>query len=407
MRTLEGNLWRYKWFSALCFTPFFLPVLVLFWKKCGLTMFDIFLLQGIFAVAVVLLEVPTGMVADRLGKRYSLLVATSLWFLAFVGYVVSSTFTAFLILELIMALASSLLSGADTSLLYDTLKALKREDEFQRIEGEARSIQMASFAVSNLIGGLIGSWSMRTTLWMSAIGPLLAFFIVWGMKEVQESNQEETWSESVQNFRELLSSALRFVRKHRLVRWQLTFVAVLTGSSTWLLWLYQPYMKHSGLPVWGFGIAFASFNLFAAFISRVAYKIEERMGQKGTLLLLMALQIIPLFLMAGIVMPISFLFIWGHQAVRGFIRPVLHARILRYTFADKRSTVLSLGALGGRFFFASTALLVGWSSNRLPFEANLSLQGGLLLVLFGLMFWRYQRIPEKYFVIKNTVKERQ
>lgn len=407
MRSLEGNLWRYKWFSALVFTPFALPTLVLFWKDCGLTMFDIFLLQGIFAIAVVLLEVPTGMVADRLGKRRSLLISTSLWFVSFVLYFFSHSFAAFLALEILMALASSLLSGADSSLLYDSLKALGREDEFSRIEGQTRGIQMTSFALSNLLGGFIGSYSMRAAIGLSALGPLLALFLVLGMKEVQSYEAEESFGEALRSYRSLLKSALRFVWKHRLVRWQLMLVAVLTGSSTWLLWLYQPYMKHTGLPVWAFGLVFASFNLFAAFVSQQAWRIESAMGQQGTLVLLMVLQTAPLFLMAGVMVPFSFLFILGHQAARGLLRPILHARILKYTFADKRSTVLSLGALGGRFFFAFTALLIGWFSKQLPFQWNLSLQGMILLVLFAGLFWMYRSIPEKYFVVKESVQKQQ
>jgi iron complex transport system ATP-binding protein len=69
---LRRNISRYQAFAALSITPIMLPVIVLFWRENGLDLFDIFLLQAIFAVANVLLEVPTGMVADRLGKRTSL-----------------------------------------------------------------------------------------------------------------------------------------------------------------------------------------------------------------------------------------------------------------------------------------------------------------------------------------------
>ena len=55
---MRANLWRYKLFQ-LSFTAFlFMPVVVLFWEENGLDPFDIFLLQGLFALAVVLLEVP-------------------------------------------------------------------------------------------------------------------------------------------------------------------------------------------------------------------------------------------------------------------------------------------------------------------------------------------------------------
>jgi MFS family permease len=80
---LEQNLRTYPLFAAVVHTPFFVPIVVLFWEDNGLDMFDIFLLQGLFAVAMAVLEVPTGMVADRVGKRSTVLSMSSLGSRAF------------------------------------------------------------------------------------------------------------------------------------------------------------------------------------------------------------------------------------------------------------------------------------------------------------------------------------
>src|SRR5438128_358015 len=129
MQQIERNIFRYYIFSALAFTPVSLSVFVLFWKDNGLDMFDIFLLQGIFSFAIVLWEVPTGMVADLIGKRTSLIAATSALTVAFLIYGSGHSFAPFLAAEMIIALGVSLLSGADTALLYDSLKKLNREGE--------------------------------------------------------------------------------------------------------------------------------------------------------------------------------------------------------------------------------------------------------------------------------------
>ena len=94
MERVEGNLWRYQVFAAISFTPFMLPVLVLFWKENGLDLFQIFILQGLFSVAIVLLEIPTGMVADRLGKRTSVLAGTSILTSGMIIYALGHSFEA-------------------------------------------------------------------------------------------------------------------------------------------------------------------------------------------------------------------------------------------------------------------------------------------------------------------------
>ena len=118
------------------------------------------------------------------------------------------------------------------------------------------------------------------------------------------------------------------MRKHALVRWQIGLLAILSGSAMWLLWIYQPYMQLTGWPVWSFGIAFAAFNLFAAFVSEKAAAVEERFGQRGTLLLLMGLQAVPPLLMGLFVHPFAVVLIFGQQSVRALARPIIADRLL-------------------------------------------------------------------------------
>ncbi len=403
------NLWRYTAFQATVFTPLFVPVIVIFWQNNGLDMLQVYLLQGIFAVAVVLLEVPTGTVADRLGKRASLLAGCVIMAAGLALYGASSSFAGFLAGEVVLAVGLTLTSGADSALLYDTLKHLDRADEYSRREGAARAAQMVGIAICSVAGGFLGEVSLRATLWLSIAGPVVAFIVGLGFVEAGGLRRGADGSPgpAPSSSAELLRGAARFVLKHRLVRWHVLFMAVLGGSATWLLWLYQPYMEWTGLPMWAFGIAFALFNLFAAGASKQAHRFDARMGPLGGIIGLMVLQVAPLPLMALVVNPLSFLFILGHQAVRGMSRPMVSGRILDYTFADKRATVLSLASLAARLFFALSAVLVGWMARALPMGQNLLGQAALLGVVLLALLISYGRIPDKYFKVKPSVRAQQ
>jgi predicted MFS family arabinose efflux permease len=403
----ERNLWRYKVFAAVAFTPFFLPIIVLFWQDCGLNMFEVFLLQTLFAVAVAVLEVPTGMVADRMGKRKSLLIGLSIVFLSLVAYAMSCSFWAFLVVEIVLALGFTFVSGADSALLYDSLKHLGREAEYKRREGEALAIRMVSCAVATLVGGVIGDWSLDAAMWATIVGPFVSLFVIWGMVEVNPPSPDETLRDSLRSYRKLIGDASRFIRRHQYVRWQILTFAVFSGSATWLLWLYQPYMQMSGLDIWAFGAAFALFNLFAALCSRFAHVFEEKLGPGRANLAMMALQVVPLLLMARFIGPMSFLFILGHQAVRGFIQPITNERILRFTYADKRATVLSLKSLGGRLFFVFTGPIVGWMSDTQSMSTVLDMQAVALGGIFVVLAVLYRMIPRKYFAVKPAVEDHQ
>ena len=148
---MERNLRLYPWFSALAFTPCFVPVVVLFWQANGLDLQAVFWLQGLFALAVVLLEVPTGMVADRLGKRTSLLCGELALLTGLGIYAMGTGFWTFLLAEVVLALGAALFSGADSALLYDTLKALDRVHEYSEREGRAKGWSLLTFAFANLV----------------------------------------------------------------------------------------------------------------------------------------------------------------------------------------------------------------------------------------------------------------
>lgn len=394
---IEQNLWRYRLLAAIGFTPIMLPIIVLFWQDCGLDMVDIFALQALFAVAVAVLEVPTGMVADRMGKRTSLLIGFAIVFVSMLAYAMSRGFWAFFVVEISLALGFTFLSGADSALLYDSLEELGREDEYKRREGEAMGIRLVCFALCNLLGGVIGDWSLVAAMWASAIGPGLALFVAWGMVEAKPPGSKETLQQALAGYRNLITGALTFVRRQRYVRWQIVMFAVFSGSGTWLLWLYQPYMQFSGLDIWAFGGAFALFNLFAALCSRYAHAFDERFGEDRASHIMMALQVFPLVLMAVFVGPWSFLFILMHQAVRGFLGPLTNERILRFTFSDKRATVLSLKSLGGRCFFVLTGPIIGWLSDTQPLPTVLLYQAVALGAICVLLLVSYQRIPKKHF----------
>ncbi len=403
MRTPALTVRLFPLFAALSFTPVMVPGIVMFWQDNGLDTFEVFLLQAVFAVAVVVLEVPTGMVADRVGKRTSLLAGQVVVAIGSVLYALGTGFWSFLGAEVTLAVGMALLSGADAALLYDCLKQLGRESDFAAIESRTHALRLLSFALANVLGGFVIMYSLRGAMWASAVGPVLAVPIVACFAPGRQPARRAGFREDLAAYGELTTASLKFVGKHRLVRWFLAFQAVLSGSATWLLWSYQPYMTLVGIPAWAYGVLFATYNLAAAASSRATPWLLRRFSDGGVFLVLGALQALPPLLMAAFRVPLSPLFVLGHQAVRGLSRPIISSRVLAYTYADKRATVLSLGSLAGRLFFAFTGPVVGWVAAGHGLPVALAGQGVALVVIFAFLAWEYGRIPPKYRTVKGGV----
>ena len=123
-RQLERNIRRTLALSFFRVFMVLMPVIVLFFESRGLTLAEVLLLQAWFGVLVLVLEVPSGYLADLLGRKRTLIVGA---FVAAVGHsllLVVEGFWQLAVFEGCLAIGYSLASGADLAMLYDTELAL-------------------------------------------------------------------------------------------------------------------------------------------------------------------------------------------------------------------------------------------------------------------------------------------
>lgn len=109
-----------------------MPVVVLFFRENDLSMFQIMLLQAIFSVSVLILEIPSGYYADVFGRKKAIVLGTIFGSCGFTVYSLSQELGGFLIAELILGLGSSFISGSDSALLFESLKETGQEGGYDR-----------------------------------------------------------------------------------------------------------------------------------------------------------------------------------------------------------------------------------------------------------------------------------
>ena len=139
-QSLQSNIYKLyiikiaKWF--MLFMPFMIP----FYQDNGLDLAQISILKSIYSISIVSLEIPSGYLADILGRKKTLIIGSLLGFLGFFTYSISYGFIGFLIAEIILGFGQSLISGADSAMLFDTLDDLNRKDEYVKYEGRIISV---------------------------------------------------------------------------------------------------------------------------------------------------------------------------------------------------------------------------------------------------------------------------
>ncbi|WP_328540389.1 MFS transporter [Streptomyces sp. NBC_00344] len=143
-------------FQLLFNLLWWMPVFYEYQRQAGLSDSQIFGIQSVYYVAFCLLEIPTGLVADRIGQRRCMQLGAAVMTAANLVPVAAPTATGFLLHFLAIATARSLVSGASSAYLYESLHAHDAGDHYVQAEGTARALGLwAKIACWPLVGVLM------------------------------------------------------------------------------------------------------------------------------------------------------------------------------------------------------------------------------------------------------------
>ncbi|BDM70295.1 hypothetical protein HEK616_37820 [Streptomyces nigrescens] len=131
-------------FQLLFNLLWWMPVFYAYQRQAGLTDGQIFGIQSIYYTAFCLFEIPTGLVADRIGTRNCLRAGAVVMTAANLAPVWAPSYTGFLVHFLLIAAGRSLTSGAASAYLYEGLRAEGAGAHYLKAEGQARALGLAA-----------------------------------------------------------------------------------------------------------------------------------------------------------------------------------------------------------------------------------------------------------------------
>ncbi|MBC8077445.1 MAG: MFS transporter [Chloroflexales bacterium] len=358
---------------------FYLPVMVLYLQGRGLTLFQINTLQGVLLAAQFVAEVPTGVLADRLGRKRALLAALLLQLLGEALFIVAQGFWFFVLIQIIAGVGFAFASGTVEALVYDSLPEDGREGAMKRvmgrISGAGRIGNLLAFLASGalLAEPTMARFTLAIVLTVAAVGMgcLLALLVREPARNAEHSRPSSLM---------LLRDGVATLRRNPQLR-RLVLLAMLSDPfGFYLIVLYQPYFVQAGVAVGWFGPALAVGSLLAAVADRYAYAFEERLGMRWGLLLATALPGVIYLLMAPVRAPLVAVALFCVQvATMNASRPLLRAYINGHVASEHRATVLSLIQLATSVYLVLIGLLLGFVADR-SLPALFALMGALVLV---------------------------
>ena len=385
---LRRTLLTLNIFAALKMTLFPMAVITLFWKdEIGLSLTEILSLQVFFSLASVVMEYPSGYVSDRLGYRWALIVACLFGLVGWAWYLVADTFWGVLVAELLLGVSYAFISGSDTALLFETLRAGGRVDLYTRCDGRMVGWGQGGEAAGALFAGLMyAHWPLL---------PFVAQIVVWGVALALCLSLREPKAESCGPVTSHLAEALRVCR-HAFLESAAIRATIVSGmllglASFYMVWLVQPYMQECRVPLTWFGPAWAGANLVVALAAASSHRVQKRVGMRGMYLLFFALIVVAYFGLGVTTALGGFLFYYLLTAMRGLQGPLMRSRLQLLSQRSNRASILSLHSLVFRLGFVATGPVVGWLADTqglAPTFLTLGVFFALALPLAGREFLR-------------------
>jgi MFS family permease len=365
---------------------FYYPVFTILFLDFGLTIEQFALLNTVWAITIVCAEVPSGALADILGRK-NLIVATSFFMvlemllLAFVplgnGTLI---FWAFFLNRILSGLAEAMASGADEAIAYDSLVEHGLEKDWPKVLSLQMRIRSIASIMTMTLGALIYdpnavntvlSWcssnlildqqtTMRFPIYFTLILAILA--TISAMKMMEEQTQEVTTS------RYKLGAAFRKVLAAGQWIWRTPFALVVILSGMFfdhilrmIVTMTSQYFRLIHLPEASFGIIGSTVALLGLVTPKIAEHMADNNSPGKNLAIVFAISMLGLFGLTGFypywgLIPVALIFV-----ALTFVSFFTSHYLNRITESSQRATVLSFKGLAFNlaygfigFVFAST-----------------------------------------------------
>jgi MFS family permease len=346
-RTVASNIPRYFVYTALKGFGFglFVAVWVIFLQeKRGLSLSQAALIDVTFFVAAAIAEVPTGIVADRFGRKTSMTAGAALMSLGILGWTVAPTLPLIMLAYVAMGVGITFLSGAEDAFFYETLQVTGRGDDYTRLLGRVSAVFPAALAFGSVASGFLAAIDVVLPFLIAGLVLLITLGIVLTFREPQTDKPAD--GQARPSFGEVLRQSLTLLRARPTLRYPILYLAIVPLASFMIESVFvQPQALALGVPIAGIGLIVMAVQLTNMVGSAWSNRVTARFGEGrvlytapmvigSSLLLLAALQVLPALLLIALM---GFL--------TAVVRPIMLSRIQEELSDDVRATMLSMQSL--------------------------------------------------------------
>ena len=354
----------------------------LFWAERGMNVTMVVATEIIYAVTILILEVPSGVCADKFGRKNLLLLAGLMSLIEICLIYFAHSFLMFALAVFFAGIKRACSSGAMQAMVYDSLLVEKKECTYEGIYGRIQVFDTIGASIAALSGGVFAYYLGFEFNYIVSIGSkLIAFILVFFLKEpprhvLMSCNNER------ENIKTYITLGKDFFKSHRVIFQYCMIGCFLSASFTYMDEFWQLLIIEINVPIYLFGIVSIGYSIFTIPGNLFADRIKKVVSYDKFFKLspfVYAIGFILIAILKSYVMfiPMAILGMW-----KGVLEPLLGGCIQHNTKSDIRATVESLISFIERFISIGVGFIFSVFANKNIFVGYLSL--GIICLIYGL-----------------------
>lgn len=377
MRSVKHNIslnYVFEFVSNLNFTQV-LWVSYLAFK--GLTLVEIGLCESVFHMASLVFEIPTGLIADRFGRKLSRILAVFSRMIYLILLLFVNNFGLALFSFIFAALSYNLESGADSAFVYDSMVETGSQAHFAKVQGYREVIFQFSGLIAVLVGGILADiryeYAIGSTLVILTLGVMIASFL---KEPLVKENQQKL------SLRSLISTAMLTIKQQPTLGWLMLYGALFQGVSANFYFYLSTYLIDRGyslsaIAVW-YTVNTVGSILAGLSVNKLIDRYDNRLIFISSLLLTASLLFMPL-------VPWGMIAFFFNGVAESILYVTMTHHINRKISSEVRATLLSVNAMAYSVIMALLFPVFGYFGDLVSLGMAFTVVSALM-ILFVLIF---------------------
>lgn len=375
-------------------TNLILSIRILYMLQFNISYGQISLIKAIFTLTITLFELPTGIIADKVSRKSSLLISALLFSLHAIFYIISPNFIGFLMTQICLGLTQAFMSGADSAYLHDYISQ-NTEDSYLNVQGKIRFYSTFGSAAFAILGSILFTINNNLNFAIMSIMGIMAFFTILSLPSIKIEHAESCDKSIFSDYCIQAKNSVLYLLNNKYL-FKITIISAINFSFIIFNFeFYQILLKQHNFPTKFNGMLYASFMLLMGYGAKISKNVIKKFDTYTSFRIYMILIGFSylLFSKSTTLIPV-FVGIIIQQVCFGSWSLIVENIVLEECPGiNMKSTMSSLNSLVTNLIKSLLIILLGFIANKLGYNSAYIIMASILgiIVVFSTLINKNKR----------------